>query len=89
MMMGVYNSKYAGGGMNVSPHSVTNDGMVELNIFTDKKPTYGSFANIVEEMSKYQGVHIYEESIQTVRGKNFRVENASLPDEETGLRNLE
>jgi len=51
VLMGVFNSKYGGGGMNLSPFSVLNDGMLEVLLLT-KKASFGELVKVMDEALK-------------------------------------
>lgn len=67
VFMGVFNSKYGGGGMNLSPYSVVNDGMFELMLLTSKA-TFGGMVNVLDEAMKHCGVHGYRDDFKFYRG---------------------
>ncbi len=83
VLLGVFNSKYGGGGMNLSPCSVLNDGMLEVMLLTEKAG-FGQLVGIMDEAMKKQGVHVYRQDMAFVRGKTIRVENVNPINPKTG-----
>ena len=86
--MAAFNSKYGGGGMELSPYSVLNDGMIELVILTSKA-TFGGLVEIMDDSLKRQGIHGYREDVKFIRAKKFRVENLSQPNKKTGEKDIQ
>ena len=52
ILLGVFNTKYGGGGFNLSPYSVINDGMIEVMIFRDKIG-FGGMVGIMDDSMKF------------------------------------
>eukprot|EP00347_Sterkiella_histriomuscorum_P012216 403369450 len=83
ILLGVFNSKYGGGGMNLSPYSVLNDGLIEVLVYREKI----GFGNLVKQMdaaAKLQGVQGYDDAMGFYRGKTIRVENKNPPIKKKG-----
>ena len=74
--MGVFNTKYGGGGFNLCPYSVVNDGMIEILVLTGKA-NFGVMVSLMDDASKYQGIHGYKDNIRIFRGKNIKVVNTN------------
>lgn len=53
--MGVFNTKYGGGGMILSPYSVVNDGLIEILLYTEKIGFKG-LVGVMDDASKHLGI---------------------------------
>ncbi|CDW74738.1 transcriptional regulator [Stylonychia lemnae] len=74
ILIGVFNTKYGGGGFNLSPYSTVNDGMLEVILYKDKIG-FGGMVGIMDDSMKYQGIHGYSKSMEFYRAKNIKVIN--------------
>ena len=78
ILMGVFNTKYGGSNMLLSPLSVVNDGMIELLVYQGKIGFMG-LVKTMDNALKHRGVHCYDENLHFYRGRTFRVENKNPP----------
>ena len=79
----VYNGKYGGGDMLLSPYSIVNDGACELTYLKERVGFCQSmpFFNKV----KAGGEQVYDERINTVRAKKFEINNKSDAAEDLNI----
>ena len=87
-MMGTFNTKYGGGGINLCPYSVVNDGMIELILLTSKAG-FCSLVTLMDEAHKMQGIHSYREDLKIYRGKTFKIVNMNEPDSYSGEKAIQ
>ncbi|CDW71902.1 diacylglycerol kinase [Stylonychia lemnae] len=76
LVLGVNNSKYGGSGMVLSPYSFMNDGMQDAYVHTQMLGVL-KILDLIDQLNKYQGMHVYEKDAKFYRGKNIKVYNRS------------
>lgn len=72
----VFNSKYGGGHINMSPFSIMNDGLCELT-FYGKPVNFNGCVKLFED-SKNSGRHVYNEGGLIYRFKTLKITNKSI-----------
>ena len=79
VLMGVNNIKYGAAGMNMSPLSVTNDGMMELYMCTKHNLGLRTLFEFQDDAMKRQGIHAYHKDFAIHRGKFIKIVNHNYP----------
>ena len=74
ILLGVFNSKFGGGGFLLSPYGVVNDGMIEVMLYKEKIG-FGGMVGVMDDSLKFKGIHGYQKEMEFYRAKNIKVLN--------------
>ena len=65
------NGKACGNNMLINPMGVINDGQIET-CFVEGKKKAGQMIDMMDKSIKHGGIHAYDPTVMTLRGKNFK-----------------